>query len=84
MGVLLWDSAFQTDSSSRPKYVTPRKTIDSQVLMQEVVLDEIVDRISRLLYRNNLIIKDGFLVASMIGIDTRSGRESHPAINMCW
>lgn len=52
--------------------------------MQEVVLDEIVDRISRLLYRNNLIIKDGFLVASMIGIDTRSGRESHPAINMCW
>jgi hypothetical protein len=44
MGVLLWDSAFQMDSSSRPKYVTPRKTIDPQVLMQEVVLDEIVDR----------------------------------------
>lgn len=52
--------------------------------MQEVVLDEIVDRIFRLLYRNNLIIKGGFLVASMIGIDTQSGRESHPAINMCW
>lgn len=52
-----------------------QKQVSPQVLMQEVALDEIVDRISRSPYREQLILKGGFLIASMIGIDTRSTRD---------
>ncbi|MFT8486777.1 MAG: nucleotidyl transferase AbiEii/AbiGii toxin family protein [Lacticaseibacillus paracasei] len=51
------------------------KQIDPQILMQEVALDEIVDRISRSPYRDNLILKGGFLIASMLGVDTRATRD---------
>ena len=54
--------------------------LDPQLLMQEVVLDEIVDRISRSAYRDNLILKGGFLVASMLGVDTRSTRDIDTAV----
>lgn len=56
------------------------KKIDPQILMQEVVLDEIVYRISRSPYRDNLIIKGGFLIASMLGIDTRATRDVDTSI----
>jgi hypothetical protein len=52
-----------------------QKQINPQILMQEVVLDELVDRISRSPYRGHLILKGGFLVALMFGVDTRSTRE---------
>ncbi|KLI77148.1 abortive phage infection protein [Lacticaseibacillus casei] len=48
--------------------------------MQEVVLDEIVYRISRSRYRDNLILKGGFLIASMLGVDTRSTRDIDTSI----
>lgn len=48
--------------------------------MQEVVLDEIVDRISQSQYRDNLILKGGFLIASMLGVDTRSTRDIDTSI----
>ena len=51
------------------------KHVDPQLLMQEVVLDEVVERISRSVYQNNLILKGGFLIASMLGVDTRSTRD---------
>ncbi|WP_052767532.1 MULTISPECIES: nucleotidyl transferase AbiEii/AbiGii toxin family protein [Lacticaseibacillus] len=54
--------------------------IDPQLLMQEVVLDEIVYRISRSRYRDNLILKGGFLIASMLGVDTRSTRDIDTSI----
>lgn len=57
-----------------------KKQINPQLLMQEVVLDELVDRISRSSYRNNLILKGGFLIASMLGIDTRSTRDIDTSI----
>lgn len=56
------------------------KHLDPQLLMQEVVLDEIVDRISRSQYRDNLILKGGFLIASMLGVDTRSTRDIDTSI----
>ena len=52
-----------------------QKGIDSQILMQEVVLDEAVDRILHSRYRDYLILKGGFLIASMLGVDTRSTRD---------
>nr|WP_302682237.1 nucleotidyl transferase AbiEii/AbiGii toxin family protein [Latilactobacillus curvatus] len=48
--------------------------------MQEVALDEIVDRISRSPYRDNLILKGGFLIASMLGVDTRATRDVDTSI----
>ncbi|WP_262316898.1 nucleotidyl transferase AbiEii/AbiGii toxin family protein [Lacticaseibacillus parakribbianus] len=48
--------------------------------MQEVVLDELADRISHSPYRTNLILKGGFLIASMLGVDTRSTRDMDTAI----
>lgn len=56
------------------------KHLDPQLLMQEVVLDEIVDRISQSQYRDNLILKGGFLIASMLGVDTRSTRDIDTSI----
>ncbi|MGF2387321.1 nucleotidyl transferase AbiEii/AbiGii toxin family protein [Lentilactobacillus otakiensis] len=57
-----------------------QKQINPQILMQEVVLDELVDRISRSQYRDHLILKGGFLVASMLGVDTRSTRDIDKSI----
>lgn len=49
--------------------------ISPQLLMQEIVLDEIVERIARSEYRDNLVLKGGFLIASLLGVDTRSTRD---------
>lgn len=60
---------------AKVRSLAKEKQIDPQILMQEVALDEIVDRISRSHYRDNLILKGGFLIASMLGVDTRSTRD---------
>lgn len=60
---------------TKVRNLAKEKQIDPQILMQEVALDEIVDRISRSAYRDNLILKGGFLIASMLGVDTRSTRD---------
>lgn len=57
-----------------------QKHIDPQILMQEVVLDEVIDRISHSPYRDYLILKGGFLIASMIGINTRATRDIDTSI----
>lgn len=46
---------------SKVRALAKEKQIDPQILMQEVVLDEIVDRISCSQYRDHLILKGGFL-----------------------
>ena len=46
--------------------------IDPRLLIQEFVLDDLLERISLSQYRDNLVLKGGFLIASLLGIDTRS------------
>ena len=65
---------------AKVRSLAKKKQIDPQILMQEVVLDEIVDRISRSRYRDHLILKGGFLIASMVGVDTRSTRDVDTSI----
>lgn len=60
---------------AKVRNLAKEKQIDPQILMQKVALDEIVDRISRSPYRDNLILKGGFLIASMLGVDTRATRD---------
>ncbi|EPC93743.1 Abortive infection protein AbiGII [Lacticaseibacillus paracasei subsp. paracasei Lpp227] len=65
---------------AKVRNLAKEKQIDPQILMQEVALDEIVDRISRSPYRDNLILKGGFLIASMLGVDTRATRDVDTSI----
>lgn len=65
---------------AKVRNLAKQKGIDPQILMQEVVLDEIVDRISRSPYRDHLILKGGFLIASMIGVETRATRDVDTSI----
>jgi len=46
---------------ARQEHITP------QLLMQEVLLDELVERISKSVYRDNLILKGGFFDCLFIG-----------------
>lgn len=57
-----------------------QRNITPQIMLQEVVLDDLIDRIAHSRYQNNLILKGGFLIASMIGTDTRSTRDIDTSI----
>lgn len=54
--------------------------VTPQIMLQEVILDEIIDRISMSRYKNNLVLKGGFLIASLIGTNTRSTRDIDTSI----
>ena len=44
----------------------------ANVLLQTYMMERFLERISLSQYRNNLILKGGFLIASMVGIDRRT------------
>ncbi|WP_196811984.1 nucleotidyl transferase AbiEii/AbiGii toxin family protein [Schleiferilactobacillus shenzhenensis] len=46
--------------------------ISPQFLLQEIALDDLLERIALSPYRDNLILKGGFLIGSLLGLDTRS------------
>jgi len=56
--------------------VTARENkVSPQIMLQEVMLDELLERISKSSYRDNLVLKGGFLIASLLGVNTRSTRD---------
>lgn len=60
---------------SAVKKLTRVSNITHQIMLQEVILDNLIDRITHSKYNNNLIIKGGFLIGSLIGMDLRSTRD---------
>jgi hypothetical protein len=44
----------------------------ANVLMQTYMMERLLERISISSYRDNLILKGGFLIAAMVGIDKRT------------
>jgi len=46
--------------------------IDPQELLQAFFQERLLERISKSQYRNNFILKGGLLIASMIGISSRT------------
>nr|WP_236039354.1 MULTISPECIES: nucleotidyl transferase AbiEii/AbiGii toxin family protein [Lactiplantibacillus] len=56
------------------------RKITPQIMLQEIILDDLIDRISNSPYQNNLVLKGGFLLASLIGTDTRSTRDIDTSI----
>jgi predicted nucleotidyltransferase component of viral defense system len=47
----------------------------ANALMQNYMMERLLERVSISPYRNNLILKGGFLIAAMLGIDRRTTKD---------
>lgn len=54
------------------KNLAKEKCISAQLVLQNYMLERFLERTSLSSYRDNCIIKGGFLIASMVGLDTRA------------
>ncbi|MDD3369099.1 MAG: nucleotidyl transferase AbiEii/AbiGii toxin family protein [Lachnospiraceae bacterium] len=54
------------------KNMAKEKHISAQLVMQNFMLERLLERISVSSYRSNFILKGGFLIAAMVGLDTRA------------
>jgi predicted nucleotidyltransferase component of viral defense system len=48
------------------------KNISAQLVMQNYMLERLLERISLSPYQKNLILKGGFLISAIVGLDTRA------------
>ena len=48
------------------------KHISAQLVMQNYMLERRLERISLSPYKNNFILKGGFLISAIVGLDTRA------------
>lgn len=48
------------------------KNISAQLVMQNYMLERLLERISLSKYRQNFILKGGFLISAIVGLDTRA------------
>ena len=54
------------------KNMAKEKNISAQLVMQNFMLERLLERISVSKYQTNFILKGGFLIAALIGLDTRA------------
>ena len=54
------------------KNLAKEKHISAQLVMQNFMLERLLERISISKYQQNFILKGGFLIATMVGLDTRA------------
>lgn len=54
------------------KKIAKEKQISAQLVLQNYMLERFLERVSISKYRDQYIIKGGFLIASMVGLDTRA------------
>lgn len=54
------------------KNMAKEKNISAQLVLQNYMLERLLERISVSPYRDNFILKGGFLIAAMVGLDTRT------------
>ena len=54
------------------KNMAKEKHISAQLVMQNFMLERLLERISVSSYKSNFILKGGFLIAAMVGLDTRA------------
>ena len=54
------------------KKIAKEKNISAQLVMQNFMLERLLERISMSKYQRNFILKGGFLIAAMVGLDTRA------------
>lgn len=54
------------------KNIAKEKHISAQLVLQNYMLERFLERVSLSKFRDNYIIKGGFLIASMVGLDSRA------------
>lgn len=54
------------------KNLASEKNISAQIVMQNYMMERLLERISLSNYKNNFILKGGFLIAAIVGLDTRA------------
>lgn len=54
------------------KNIAKEKKISAQLVLQNYMLERFLERVSLSRYKNNFIIKGGFLIASMVGLSSRT------------
>jgi predicted nucleotidyltransferase component of viral defense system len=54
------------------KNISKEKKISAQLIMQNYMLERLLERISLSRYQSHFILKGGFLIAAMVGLDTRA------------
>ena len=54
------------------KNMSKEKGISAQLIMQNFMLERLLERISISKYQPHFILKGGFLIAAMVGLDTRA------------
>ena len=54
------------------KKMAAEKNISAQLVMQNYMLERLLERISVSRYQSNLILKGGFLISAIVGLDTRA------------
>lgn len=54
------------------KNLAKEKHISAQLVMQNFMLERLLERVAVSKYRQNFILKGGFLIAAMVGLDTRA------------
>lgn len=54
------------------KNMAREKHISAQLIMQNFMLERLLERVSISKYRDNFILKGGFLIAAMVGLNTRA------------
>ncbi len=54
------------------KKLSREKSISAQLMLQNYMLERLLERISISKYHDHFILKGGFLIAAMVGLDTRA------------
>lgn len=54
------------------KKMAKSKNISAQIILQNYMLERLLERISVSPYQSNFILKGGFLIVAMVGLDTRA------------
>ncbi len=54
------------------KNIAKEKSISAQLVLQNYMLERLLERISISKYKNKFVLKGGFLIAAMVGLDTRA------------
>jgi len=54
------------------KNMAKSKNISAQIILQNYMMERLLERISLSSYQPNFILKGGFLIAAIVGIDTRA------------
>ena len=57
---------------ARIRNLSKEKNVSAQVILQNYMFERFLERLSKSDFKNNFILKGGMLIASIVGIDSRS------------